>query len=81
MTIHAPRPLVAALVALAALLGTLSSLAAQPARPATNYILSARPDRPAALYQQGETITFTISLTLDQQPAKKRAEAPTVQPP
>ena len=67
MTIHAPRPLVAALVAL---LGTLASLAAQPARPATNYILSARPDRPAALYQQGETVTFTISLTLDQQPAK-----------
>lgn len=55
---------------LAALLLTLTSLAAQTAKPPANYVLSARPDRPAALYQQGETVTFTISLALDQQPAK-----------
>lgn len=38
------------------------------AAQSTNYVLTVTPDRADALYQQGETITFRIQLTLDKQP-------------
>ncbi len=41
---------------------------AQSARPSTNYVLTVTPDRAAALYQSGETVTFKLLLTLDKQP-------------
>lgn len=38
------------------------------AKPATPYALTVATDHPDALYHQGETITYTIKLTLDQKP-------------
>ena len=37
-------------------------------RAGASYTLSVTADRPDAIYQQGETVTFTIKLQLDQQP-------------
>ena len=47
----------------------LAPLAARPQAP-TNSVLSVRADRPDAAYQQGETVTFAIELSVDNQPAK-----------
>ena len=47
----------------------LAPLTALPQAP-TNCVLSVRADRPDAAYKQGETVTFTIALSLDNQPVK-----------
>ena len=49
------------LIALVALVSTW-------ANASTNYTLSVTADRPDAIYKQGETVTFTIKLLLDNQP-------------
>lgn len=43
-------------------------MGAQAAEPSTNYVLSVSTDRPDAIYKQGETVTFTVKLQLDNQP-------------
>lgn len=43
-------------------------LMAQEAKSVTNYVFSVNTDHPDALYHQGETVTFEISLLLDKQP-------------
>ena len=50
------------------LLLVLVTLVATWASASTNYVLSVNADRPDAIYKQGETVTFTITLLLDQQP-------------
>ncbi len=62
------RSFVAA-VALPILIGLASPAGAQPANDSTNYVLTVGADRPDAMYRQGETVTFTIKLLRDQQPA------------
>ena len=47
---------------------TLLLLVSTRAGAGTNYTLSVTADRPDAIYQQGETVTFTIKLQLDKQP-------------
>ncbi len=44
------------------------ALGAQAADPSTNYVLSVTPDRPDAIYKQGETVTYTLKLALDKEP-------------
>jgi hypothetical protein len=39
-------------------------------RAGAGYTLSVTADRPDAIYQQGETVTFTLKLQLDQQPVE-----------
>ena len=70
MTFHRAHRVHTLLAAVAALLLPLATLVAQTPAPATNYVLTVKTDRAAALYQQGESITFTLALTLDQQPAR-----------
>ncbi len=63
MQIHSLRQSLLLVMLLApALLGH-----AQNAKPSTNYVLTVTPDRPAALYQSGEPVTFKLLLTLDKQ--------------
>ena len=52
----------------AVLIAPALTVAAQVAKPATNYVLKVTPDRAAALYQSGETVTFKLELTLDKLP-------------
>jgi len=47
---------------------TLLLVVSTQASAGTNYTLSVTADRPDAIYQQGETVTFTIKLQLDKQP-------------
>ncbi|NBV24058.1 MAG: acetylxylan esterase [Proteobacteria bacterium] len=47
----------------------LGLLATAPhVQAATNYVLKVTPDHANALYQQGETVSFKVELTLDKQP-------------
>ena len=52
----------------AVLIAPALTVAAQVAKPSTNYVLKVTPDRAAALYQSGETVTFKLELTLDKLP-------------
>jgi cephalosporin-C deacetylase len=47
---------------------TLVLLVSTRAGASTNYTLSVTADRPDAIYQRGDPVTFTIKLQLDQQP-------------
>lgn len=51
--------------------GPLLNLHAQEAKPATNYVLTVEADRPAAIYQKGETVTFNVGLQFAQQPVSE----------
>jgi len=48
------------------MVGALPVLHAQSEPAATNYLLTVRTERPDAIYQQGEEVTFQIKLVLDQ---------------
>ncbi|HEY1171608.1 MAG TPA: acetylxylan esterase [Verrucomicrobiae bacterium] len=52
----------------AALLINLFTLQAQEIKPSTNYVLNVDAERPDALYKQGETVSFHVTLRLDKQP-------------
>lgn len=60
---------------LLSLLVTLAAVLPVPAAPAaignSSYALIVKPDRPTALYQQGETVNFNITLTRDKQPVRE----------
>lgn len=51
--------------------GTFLNLTAQETKPATNYVLTVEADRPAALYKQGETVTFNVALQSEKQPVNE----------
>lgn len=53
---------------LVTLLAGVGAAFAQAQAVSTNYVLKVTPDRPAALYQVGEAVSFKLELTLDKQP-------------
>lgn len=52
----------------AILFATVAPVGAQETKPSTNYVLNVNADRPDALYKQGETVSFHVTLELDKQP-------------
>ncbi|MBI5773683.1 MAG: acetylxylan esterase [Verrucomicrobia bacterium] len=53
--------------------GLAFAASAQAAQPSTNYVLKVTADRADALYQRGETVAFTVTLTLAGQPVDAAA--------
>lgn len=58
----------AAVAVLASALVCATSVRVQAAAPSTNYVLSVAPDRADAIYKQGETVTFALTLLHDNRP-------------